>query len=55
MSELNSESREAYTRSPRGMGGAVAIAITAAITIVTLACIVAGTAITIAFFRNPPW
>ena len=55
MSELDSEPRETPTPSSGIQGNAVAIAIIAAVTIVTLTCIAATTAITIAFFVNAPW
>ena len=55
MNELDSEPRETHVHSPRGLGNTVAIAIIAAVTIITLTCIIAGAAILIAFFANAPW
>jgi hypothetical protein len=55
MSEFDSEFREQPTYAPRIQGNVVVIAIIVAVTIVTLTCIAAATAVMIAFFVNAPW
>jgi hypothetical protein len=55
MSELNSVPKETPVHSPGIQGNTVAIAIIAAVTIITLTCIISATAVMIAFFVNAPW
>ncbi len=55
MSELDSEHREVRVQPQKRGGSGVVIAIIVAVTLVSLACIAASTAIVYMFFQNPPW
>lgn len=55
MSEINSEIAQSNVETTESAGNSVAIAAIIAIVIITLACILSCTVITVAFFINAPW